>query len=128
MNFKSFIKEKQDGIVLDIEKESISNTNFRKVLFTANELQLVLMSLNPNEEIGMEKHNSDQFFRVDKGSGKCIINGKEHEIKDGSAFVIPANIKHNVIAGKDGLKLYTIYTPPMHEDGEVNKTNTEMKG
>lgn len=127
MNFKSFIKEKQDGIVLDIEKETISNSNFRKVIFTTKELQLVLMSLKPNEEIGMEKHDSDQFFRVDKGSGKCIINGKDHEISDGSAFVIPGNIEHNVIAGKDGLKLYTLYSPPMHKDGEIDKTNPEKK-
>ena len=131
MSFKDFIKEvienNQVGFVTDIEKDTTENDNFRKVLFTTSLSQLVLMALKPNEDIGEEEHDVDQFFRIDEGSGKVIINEKEYDIKDGSAFVIPANTKHNVIAGDKGLKLYSVYSPPQHEDGTIHKNKEEAE-
>jgi len=134
MSFKDFVKEAEaaeeqpKGIVVDIEKDTTDNTNFRKDIFTGEHLQLVLMSLNPNEDIGEETHEKvDQFFRVDGGSGKVVINGKETEIKDGSAFVVPAGSKHNVIADDKGLKVYTIYAPPNHKAGVIHKTKEEAQ-
>lgn len=109
-----------EGFHTDIETETVENENFRKVLFTGSNLQLVLMSLNPNEDIGEEVHSStDQFIRVDQGSGIALIGGQEYNLKDGSAIIIPAGSKHNITASDDGLKLYTVYAPPEHEDGEV---------
>lgn len=123
-----FAAKDKSGLVIDIEKDTIENNNFRKVLYTGKYSQLVLMSLNPNEDIGEEVHESvDQFFRVDKGSGTVIINDKKHSIKDGSAFVIPSGTKHNVIAGKDGLKLYSIYSPPNHKDKTIHTTKKDVK-
>ena len=111
------------GYVINIEKASIENGNFRKVLYTAQNSQLVLMSLKSGEEIGMEVHTLDQFFRVEKGEGKAIIEGVEHEIKDGSAIVIPAGNNHNIInTGSQEMKLYTIYSPPNHRDGVIHST------
>ena len=110
------------GFVTDIEKDTVDNTNFRKVLYTGKNSQLVLMSLKSKEDIGDEIHDVDQFFRIDSGSGKVIINGKSHSIKDGSAFIVPAGAKHNVIAGDEGMKLYSIYSPPHHADGTIHKT------
>jgi len=133
MSFIKYLKEaeedKTNGIVINIEKDTTENDNFRKVIFTAKDLQLVLMSLKPNEDIGEEVHeDSDQFFRIDKGSGKAIINDNEHEIIDGSAFIVPAGSKHNVIAGDEGLKLYALYSKPdLHKDGEIHKTKEEAK-
>lgn len=121
-------KEDLKGFVVDIEKETKDNNNFRKVLYTGKHSQLVLMALKPNEDIGDEVHNTlDQFFRVDEGSGKVIINGKEHDLKDGSAFIIPGGTNHNIIAGDAGLKLYTIYSPPNHEDEIIHKTKEEAE-
>lgn len=128
MNFKQYFNEeneKDNGFIIDIESETISNENYRKVLYTANNMQLVLMSLKPDEDIGEEVHDVDQFFRIDKGSGKVIINDVETDIKDGTAFIIPSGSKHNVIAGMDGLKLYTIYALAHHEDGIVQKTKED---
>jgi len=114
------------GIVVDIETDTKENSNFRKVLYTGKHSQLVLMALKPGEDIGDEVHDDvDQFFRIDDGSGKVIINGNETKIKDGSAFIIPAGSKHNVIAGDDGLKLYSVYSPPNHEDKTLHKTKEE---
>lgn len=124
MSFKSFINEvnKNDtNNVFNLEEQTNKNDNFRKVIFTSENLQLVLMSLKPNEEIGEESHDVDQFFRIDSGSGKVIIDDKEYNISDGYAFIVPANVKHNVIADENGLKLYTIYAPPHHEDKLVQK-------
>lgn len=116
------------GFVTNIETDTLDNDNFRKVIFTAPHSQLVLMSLLPNEEIGMEMHdNVDQFFRIEKGSGKVIMNGEEHQISDGSAIVVPAKTEHNVIAGNEGLKLYTIYSPANHKDGVIHKTKAEAE-
>jgi len=114
------------GFVTNIEEDTTKNTNFRKVLYTGKNSQLVLMSLKPKEDIGDEIHDVDQFFRIDSGSGKVIINGKEHKVSDGFAFVIPAGAKHNVINdGTENLKLYSIYSPPHHVDGIVHKTKAE---
>lgn len=113
------------GFITDIEKDTKSNTNFRKVLYTGKHSQLVLMALKAGEDIGEEVHNVDQFFRIDGGAGNVVINGKESAIKDGSAFIVPAGAKHNVIAGPDGLKLYSVYSPPQHMDGTVHKTKDE---
>lgn len=116
------------GFHSDIEKDTLENNNFRKVLYTGKHSQLVLMSLKPNEEIGMEVHEeNDQFFRIEKGQGKCIIDGNEYEIKDGSAIVVPAGAQHNVIntSSSQDLKLYTIYSPAHHKDGIVRATKAE---
>jgi mannose-6-phosphate isomerase-like protein (cupin superfamily) len=114
---------KMKGFVTDIEKDTVENDNFRKVLYTGKNMQLVLMSLKSGEDIGEEVHNdTDQFLRVDSGEGKVIINDKEHDIKDGSAFIIPQGSKHNVICtGKKPLKLYSIYCPPHHKDKVIHK-------
>ena len=118
------------GYVSNIEKDTLENENFRKVLYTSKHSQLVLMSLAPNEEIGMEIHeDNDQFFRFEKGQGKCIIVGNEYEVKDGTAVVVPAGSQHNVIntSVTDRLNLYTIYSPAHHKDGIVRKTKAEAE-
>ncbi len=116
------------GYVDDIEQKTLANENFREVLFTGKYCQLVVMSLLPKEEIGMEVHETvDQFFRVEKGQGKVVMNGEEHEIKDGTAIIVPAGTQHNVINTSDSesLKLYTIYSPPNHPDKKIHKTKAE---
>ena len=116
------------GFNANIEQDTLDNENYRKVLYTGKHSQLVLMSLAPNEEIGMEVHNeNDQFFRFEKGQGKVIIDGNEYQISDGSAVVVPTGAQHNVIAGSQGLKLYTIYSPAHHQDGVVRKTKIEAE-
>lgn len=116
--------------VKNIERETLDNKNFRKVLYTSTYGQVVVMSLLPNEEIGMEVHEvTDQFFRVENGEGKVIISGEEFSITDGTAIVVPAGAEHNVIntSAKKPLKLYTIYMPPHHKDGVVHKTKAEAE-
>jgi mannose-6-phosphate isomerase-like protein (cupin superfamily) len=118
------------GYTTHIEKETVKNQHFRKVLFTGPNSQLVLMSLKPGEEIGMEVHNTvDQFFRIEAGAGKAIIDGQEFPLGDGSAVVVPAGARHNIIniSGDKELKLYTIYSPPNHPDGTVHKTKAEAE-
>ncbi|MDD5696687.1 MAG: cupin domain-containing protein [Candidatus Pacebacteria bacterium] len=117
------------GYVINIEKASIENDNFRKVLYTAPHSQLVLMSLLPGEDIGEETHTLDQFFRVEKGIGKSVLNGMEYPIEDGSAIVIPAGVKHNIIntSTEEPMKLYTIYSPPNHRDGVIHSTKEEAE-
>ena len=116
------------GFNANIEKETLENNNFRKVLYTGKHSQLVLMNLKPNEEIGMETHpDNDQFFRFEKGQGKCIIDGNEYEVKDGSVIVVPAGAEHNIInvSEMEELKLYTIYSPAHHKDGIQRATKAE---
>jgi mannose-6-phosphate isomerase-like protein (cupin superfamily) len=111
-----------------IEKDTLENTFFRKVLYTAPHSQLVLMCLKPSEEIGMEVHEgNDQFFRFEKGEGKVIIGGEEFIVKDGDTAIVPAGQMHNVIntSATDELKLYTIYSPAHHPDGTIHKTKEE---
>ena len=111
--------------ITNIEKDTLDNNFFRKVIFTAEHSQLVLMNLKPGEEIGEEAHDTlDQFFRFEKGKGKVVIEGEESEIKDGFAVVVPAGTKHNVIntSSSEPLKLYTIYSPPNHQDATIHET------
>lgn len=118
------------GFCSNIEKDTLENENFRKVLYTGKNSQLVLMSLRPKEEIGMEVHlENDQFFRFEKGEGKCIIDGNEYDLKDGVAIVVPAGAEHNVIntSETEDLKLYTIYSPAHHKDGIVRATKEEAE-
>lgn len=113
------------GFVQNIEKLTEENSNFRKVIYTAKHSQLVLMSLKPSEEIGMETHpDNDQFFRVETGEGKAIIDGNEQEFLSGFCVVIPAGSQHNIIntSVTEKLKLYTIYSPPHHKDGTIHET------
>lgn len=114
------------GYIANLEEITISNTDFRRVLYTGKHSQLVLMSLKPNEEIGAEVHTLDQFFRFEKGTGKVVIDGAEHLVKDGSGVIVPAGANHNVInTGDADLKLYTIYSPAEHKDGTIRATKQE---
>jgi mannose-6-phosphate isomerase-like protein (cupin superfamily) len=117
------------GFIGNIEKISLDNTDFRRVLYTAKNCQLVVMSLRSGEEIGAEVHQLDQFIRVEKGEGKAILDGVEHTLKDGSAIVVPAGARHNIIntSESEPLKLYTVYAPPNHRDGIVHKTKQEAE-
>jgi len=118
------------GFHTDIEKETLKNANFRKVLYTGKHSQLVLMSLKPLEEIGMEIHSeNDQFFRFEAGQGKCLIDGNEYKVSDGFAVVVPAGAEHNIIntSETEELKLYTIYSPAHHKDGIVRATKEEAE-
>jgi mannose-6-phosphate isomerase-like protein (cupin superfamily) len=118
------------GYSINIEEETLANTNFRKVLYTGKHSQLVLMSLLPNEEIGLEVHpDNDQFFRFEKGQGKCIIDDNEYLVGDGFAVVVPAGAQHNVVntSATEDLKLYTIYSPANHLDGIVRATKAEAE-
>lgn len=116
------------GFHANIEKETLGNTLFRNVLYTGKHSQLVLMSLKPKEEIGMETHpDNDQFFRFEKGEGMCVIDGNEYPVRDGSAVVIPAGAQHNIINTSEtsDLKMYTIYSPAHHKDGIERSTKEE---
>jgi mannose-6-phosphate isomerase-like protein (cupin superfamily) len=116
------------GFHTNIEKDTVENNNFRKVLYTGKHSQLVLMSLKPLEDIGSEVHpENDQFFRFEKGTGKCIINETEYELKDGDVIVVPAGAEHNIMntSATEDLKLYTIYSPAHHKDGIVRVTKDE---
>lgn len=118
------------GYFGNIEELSLANTYFRQVLYTGQHSQLVVMSLKPLEDIGEEVHEIvDQFIRIEGGQGKVIIDGEEREIKDGDAFIIPAQTKHNVLntSPEKPLKLYTVYSPPHHRDGVIHKTKEEAE-
>lgn len=117
------------GYVANIEKLSIENKNFRKVLYTAKHSQLVLMNLQPNEEIGEETHQLDQFFRVEGGSGVAILDDVSHNIADGFAILVPAGTKHNIIntSKENSLRLYTLYSPPNHRDQVTHATKKEAE-
>ena len=116
------------GFIGDIEKLTLENSFFRQVIYTGSHAQLVLMSLKPGEEIGLEVHNNvDQFFRFEKGNGKVIIDEEEFQVSDGVAVIVPAGSEHNVnnTSDEDDLKLYTIYSPPNHPDKTIHKTKAE---
>lgn len=118
------------GFFGEIEKDTLENGNFRKVLYTGKHSQLVLMSLKPKEEIGMEVHKeNDQFFRFEQGNGKVIIDGNEYAVKDGTAIIVPSGAQHNVVnvSETEELKLYTIYSPAHHKDGIVKVTKAEAE-
>src|SRR3989344_9389919 len=111
------------GCVKNIEKEALENNNFRKVIYTAKNSQLVVMNLKAGEDIGQEVHNLDQFIRIEKGEGKAVLDGAEHQISDGFAVVIPSGTQHNIINGPDSeMKIYTIYSPPNHRLAVVHAT------
>ncbi|MDD1752330.1 MAG: cupin domain-containing protein [Methanotrichaceae archaeon] len=117
-----------EGYVSNIEKKSLENKYFREVLFTGPHSQLVVMSIAPGGDIGMETHKEvDQFFRVEAGIGLAILNGKEYDLENGSAVVIPAGTKHNIInrSKSEPLKVYTIYSPPNHPPGTIHKDKAE---
>lgn len=115
------------GYITNIEKATLENEFFRKVLYTAQNCQLVVMSLKPGEDIGEEVHNLDQFIRIEKGDGKSILDGEETVLTDGSAVVIPQGTRHNIIntSAENPLKIYTLYAPPNHADGTIHKTKAE---
>jgi len=118
------------GFKSQIEKNTLENKDFRRVLYTSKHMQLVLMCLKPGTEIGEEIHESnDQFFRFESGHGKCILDEQEYVVTDGDALVIPAGAKHNIInTSKDNdLLMYTIYAPPHHQNGIVRKTREEAE-
>lgn len=115
------------GFKDNIQKRTIDNTNFRKVVYTGKNLQLVLMSLEPGDEIGMEIHpHNDQFFRIERGVALCLIDGNELVLRAGDAVLIPAGAKHNLInTGVDAFKMYTIYGPPGHYKGTIHSTKRD---
>jgi mannose-6-phosphate isomerase-like protein (cupin superfamily) len=118
------------GLKTNIERDTLKNKNFRKVIYTGANSQLVLMSLKPKEEIGLETHpENDQFLRFEGGTGRVIIDASKYSVKDGDAVVIPAGAKHNVVntSATDELKIYTIYSPPHHKDGIVHKTKEQAE-
>ena len=116
------------GFVQDIEGLATGNDEFRKVLYTAKNCQLVLMALKPQEEIGAEVHRLDQFFRVEEGSGEAVLDGVRTPIRAGFAVLVPAGTKHNIVnTGAGPLKLYTLYAPPNHRDGVVHHTRADAE-
>ncbi len=117
------------GYVTDIESRSLANEYFREVLYTDERVQLVVMSLNPSEDIGEEVHDLDQFIRVEKGSGQAVLDGVPHDIKDGSAIIVPKGTRHNIVNGSatESMKLYTLYAPPDHKDGTIHKTKADAE-
>jgi mannose-6-phosphate isomerase-like protein (cupin superfamily) len=116
------------GFVKNIEDITVMNEEFRQVLYTAKNCQLVIMALKPKEEIGMEVHQLDQFFRVEQGTGEAILDGVYTKIRAGFAILVPAGTEHNIVnTGSGTLKLYTIYSPPNHRDGVVHLTRADAE-
>jgi mannose-6-phosphate isomerase-like protein (cupin superfamily) len=114
------------GYVANIEQETLSNSDFRRVLYTGANSQLVLMCIPAGQDIGEETHHLDQFLRIEQGSAKAILDDVEHTIEAEWAVVVPAGTKHNIInTGTDDLKLYSIYSPPEHKDGTVHATKAD---
>jgi mannose-6-phosphate isomerase-like protein (cupin superfamily) len=118
------------GYKQNIEKLTVENNDFRRVLYTGEQMQLVLMSLKPGEDIGAEVHpENDQFFRIDAGQGKAVVGETEYDVSDGDAVIVPRGTEHNIINTSDSedLKLYTIYAPPHHKDGIIRNTKSEAE-
>jgi len=116
------------GYVTNIERDTLANDDYRRVLYTGPNTQLVLMTLQPGDEIGQETHEEhDQFIRVEAGAGVVLLNGERHTLSDGSAVVIPAGVEHNVVNMSDDvpLRLYTLYSPPEHPEGTVQHTKAD---
>ena len=114
------------GYIANIEKATLENTDYRRVLYTAKNSQLVLMNVQPGDEIGEETHQLDQFIRIEQGQARVTLDGVDHDVQDEFAIVIPAGTKHNVVnTGTEELKLYTVYSPPEHKDGIVEKTKAD---
>lgn len=114
------------GYIVNIEQETVGNENFRKVLYTANYSQLVVMSLKPGEDIGEEVHGLDQFIRIEEGEGKAYLDKVEHAVGKDFAIVVPAGALHNIVnTGSTPMKLYTVYAPPNHQDGTIHPTKAD---
>ena len=114
------------GFIINIDKDTLENENYRRVLYTANHTQLVLMCIKPGDEIGEETHKLDQFIRFELGTGVVVMDGVKHKVEEDIAVIIPAGVTHNVInTGDIDLKLYSLYSPPEHKDGTVHKTKAE---
>jgi len=118
------------GFIADIDDLTEENTDFRRVLYTGKTMQLVLMALQPGEEIGEEVHEDrDQFFRIEEGEGEVVIDGKRTPVEEDYAIIVPAGARHNLInSGDEPLLLYTLYAPPEHRDGLVQKTKKDAEG
>jgi mannose-6-phosphate isomerase-like protein (cupin superfamily) len=117
------------GFVADLEEITERNADFRRVLYTGKHLQLVLMSLEPGEEIGEEVHaGRDQFFQVEAGEGEAVIDGNRSTTEDDMAILVPAGARHNIInTGSEPLRFYTLYSPPEHRDGSVHATKADAE-
>lgn len=116
------------GYVLNIEKETLENNDYRRVLYTTKDSQLVLMTIQPGDDIGEEVHSLTQFIRIERGRARFVLDDVEHDVEDNWAVVIPAGCKHNVInTGSEPLRLYSIYSPPEHKDGTVHATKIEAE-
>ena len=115
------------GFVENIEQLTLDNTDFRRVLYTGKHLQLVLMTLQPGDDIGEEVHDGhDQFFRIESGKGEVLLDGTRHPVQDDDAVIVPAGARHNVTnTGDAPLKLYTLYAPPEHKDGVIHPTKAD---
>lgn len=127
---KEVVNEPNDSYQTNIETDTVKNTNYRKVLHTTKMTQLVLMNLKPGEEIGEEIHDDgDQFIRIEEGEGKSVLDGKSKKLTSGSAVVVAAGTKHNIVNTSDteDMKLYTVYAPPRHPDGVIEKTKADEK-
>ncbi len=111
----------------NIEQLTLENSNFRRVIYTASHCQLVVMCLQSREDIGEEVHDVDQFLRIEQGSGQVVLDGMEHAISDGSAVLVPAGVRHNILNTSEDapMKLYSIYSPPHHRDGVVHVSKDE---
>ncbi len=118
------------GYVTEIERATLENDDFRRVLYTAKHCQLVLMSIPAGEEIGEEVHeDGDQFLRIEEGEGKVVLDGEERALTDGTVIIVPAGVRHNIVntSRDESLKLYTLYAPPHHKDGTVHATKAEAE-
>jgi mannose-6-phosphate isomerase-like protein (cupin superfamily) len=114
------------GFITNIKEDTLGNTDYRRVLYTAKNSQLVLMCIEPGDEIGAEVHELDQFIRLEQGSATVVLNDDSHEVPIGSAVIIPAGVNHNVInTGDTPLKLYSLYAPPEHKDKTVHVTKAD---
>lgn len=114
--------------LVNIENATLKNEYFREVLYTSQHTQLVVMTIQPKDDIGVEIHDGvDQFIRIEEGEGKAIIDGKENALIDGSAIIIPAGVKHNIIntSSERKLKIYTLYSPPHHKDKTIHKSKSD---
>lgn len=117
------------GYISHIEQETLANNYFRQVVYTTKYSQLVLMCLQPGEEIDTEVHTVDQFFRFELGEGKAVLNGDSHPVRNGDVVIVPAGMNHNIIntSKTEDLKFYSLYCPPHHKDGTIHKTKTEAQ-
>ncbi len=115
------------GYIQNIETLTLENTLFRHVAYTSKHAQLTLMHIQPNEDIGEEVHDVDQFLRIEQGKGVAVLDGITTEIEDGSAIIVPAGVTHNIIntSGTEPMKIYTLYCPPHHRDGVVHTTKAD---